>query len=166
METRMERSQGDNRNVVFFDSPDRVDLEQLQALLNLGTFWARDRPLADLAAALAHSNPVVTAWDDARLIGHARATGDTVYRAAIWDVVVHPEYRGSGIGRKLVQTVLAHPAICRVERVYLTTTNQQRFYEQIGFQVNTTTTMVLPNHQTLDARELLARFPTEVSTQT
>ncbi|MFQ3680133.1 MAG: GNAT family N-acetyltransferase [Pseudanabaenaceae cyanobacterium] len=159
----MEKSQSDNRNVVFLDSPEHVDLEQLQALLNLGTFWARDRSIADLSAALAHSNPVVTAWHGPRLIGHARATSDTVYRAAIWDVVVHPEYRGSGIGRKLVQTVLAHPAVCRVERVYLTTTNQQRFYEQIGFTVNPTTTMVLSNHQTLDARELLARFSVEVS---
>jgi len=35
----------------------------------------------------------------------------------------------------------------RVERVYLTTTHQQRFYEQIGFQKNSSTTMVLYNRR-------------------
>jgi N-acetylglutamate synthase-like GNAT family acetyltransferase len=31
----------------------------------------------------------------------------------------------------------------RVERIYLNTTNQQSFYERIGFAGNTSTTMVL-----------------------
>ena len=80
-----------------------------------------------------------------RLIGFSRATSDCVYRATIWDVIVHPEFQGSGIGRKLVETILTHPRVSRVERVYLMTTHKQRFYERIGFEVNTTTTMVLYN---------------------
>ncbi|NEQ32809.1 MAG: GNAT family N-acetyltransferase, partial [Leptolyngbya sp. SIO4C5] len=92
-----------------------------------------------------HSNPVVTVWDGDRLIGFSRATSDGVYRATIWDVVIHPDYQGAGLGRKLVQTVLGHPHMSRVERVYLMTTHQQRFYERIGFETNSTTTMVLFN---------------------
>jgi N-acetylglutamate synthase-like GNAT family acetyltransferase len=84
-------------------------------------------------------------WDCDRLIGHARATSDGVYRATIWDVVIDPEYRGAGLGRKLVQTVLAHPNVCDVERVYLMTTHQQKFYEQIGFEQNSSSTLVLCN---------------------
>jgi len=49
-----------------------------------------------------------------------------------------------------VQTVLAHPHLCRVERVYLMTTNQQAFYERIGFQENQTTTMVLSNQPAIE----------------
>jgi hypothetical protein len=33
----------------------------------------------------------------------------------------------------------------RVESVYLMTTNQQKFYERIGFEENRSTTMVLHN---------------------
>ena len=123
-----------------------LDLEQVKALFHTAAFWAKDRSLEDLAAAIAHSNPVVGAWDGTHLIGFARATSDTVYRATIWDVVIHPNYQGVGLGRKLVETVLTHPAVNRVERVYLMTTHQQKFYERIGFQVNDTTTMVLHNH--------------------
>ncbi len=122
-----------------------IDLHQLQGLFQVTAFWAQDRRVEDLQVAIAHSNPVVTAWDGDRLIGFARATSDGIYRATIWDVLIHPDYQGAGLGRKLVETVLMHPDVNRVERVYLMTTNQQKFYERIGFEANQTTTMVLFN---------------------
>ncbi|MHC5828416.1 MAG: GNAT family N-acetyltransferase, partial [Nostoc sp.] len=82
-------------------------------------------------------------------IGCARATSDGIYRATIWDVVIHPEYQNHGLGSYLVETVLSHPRMRCVERVYLMTTHQQGFYEKIGFQLNTTTTMVLHNQANL-----------------
>jgi N-acetylglutamate synthase-like GNAT family acetyltransferase len=57
--------------------------------------------------------------------------------------VVNPNYQGAGIGRTLVQTLITHPRLSRVERTYLMTTNQQKFYERIGFEENHSTTMVL-----------------------
>ncbi|HEY9640262.1 MAG TPA: GNAT family N-acetyltransferase [Coleofasciculaceae cyanobacterium] len=122
-----------------------IDLHQLQALFQLTAFWASDRRLEDWAVAIANSKPVVTVKDGDRLIGFARATSDGIYRATIWDVAIHPDYQGAGLGRKLVETVLMHPHVNRVERVYLMTTNQQHFYERIGFECNSTTTMVLFN---------------------
>ncbi len=149
----------DNRQVRFAIHSGAVEnwqiLEQLQELFNLGTHWAQGRSCADLAVAWANSEPVVTVWDGDLLIGHARAISDGVFRATIWDVVIHPAYQGRGLGRKLVQTVLAHPKVARVERVYLTTTNQREFYERIGFVPNTTTTMVLYNRPTI-ANPLIA----------
>ncbi|OUC13552.1 MAG: GNAT family N-acetyltransferase [Alkalinema sp. CACIAM 70d] len=135
----------DCRNVQLKVGAEFVDLDKLQALFNLAAFWARDRRADDLAIALANSKPIVTAWDGEQLMGFARATSDGIYRATIWDVVVHPDYQGAGIGRKLVETILSHPQVSRVERIYLMTTNQQRFYERIGFESNGTTTMVLHN---------------------
>jgi N-acetylglutamate synthase-like GNAT family acetyltransferase len=133
----------DCSNVRLRDRQSDVDFEQLMALYEKAAFWARDRRREDLELAIAHSNPVITAWDGALMMGFARAISDGVYRATIWDVVVHPDYQGAGIGRKLVETILSHPHVARVERVYLMTTNQQRFYEKIGFEANATTTMVL-----------------------
>ncbi|MBW4580822.1 MAG: GNAT family N-acetyltransferase [Tildeniella nuda ZEHNDER 1965/U140] len=130
---------------IRFAAQRRVDLIQLQALFQVAAFWAADRSAEDMALAIANSDPVITAWDDDYLIGFARATSDGVYRATIWDVVIHPEYQGAGLGRKLVQTVLSHPKMSRVERIYLMTTHQQSFYKRIGFECNTSTTMVLQN---------------------
>ncbi|MEO1094196.1 MAG: GNAT family N-acetyltransferase [Cyanobacteria bacterium J06638_28] len=133
----------------YVDCLSDTDLEQLMQLFETAAFWARDRDPADLQVAITHSHPVVTAWDGHHLIGFARATSDGVYRATIWDVVIHPTYQGAGLGRRLVETVLGHPHMHRVERVYLMTTHQQQFYERIGFQSNQTTTMVLFN-QTIE----------------
>ena len=138
--------------IQFSDRKSQIDLYQLQHLFNLSAFWASGRSIDDLGVAIANSEPVVTVWDGEQLIGFARATSDGIYRATVWDVVIHPEYRGNGLGNKLVETVLSHPQMKRVERVYLMTTHQQCFYERIGFQINSTTTMVLYNQPNLRSR--------------
>ncbi|MDJ0707742.1 MAG: GNAT family N-acetyltransferase [Leptolyngbyaceae cyanobacterium MO_188.B28] len=125
--------------------PSQIDLLQLQVLFELAAFWARERQLEELAIAIANSDPVVSAWDGEKMIGFARAISDDVYRATIWDVVIHPDYLGIGLGQKLVETVLNHPRMNRVERIYLMTTDQQHVYKQVGFQRNPSTTMVLSN---------------------
>ncbi|MEM6520801.1 MAG: GNAT family N-acetyltransferase [Cyanobacteria bacterium P01_D01_bin.71] len=137
---------------IQFKYVDTLETEHLNQLINLfqqAAFWASDRTPEDMAIAIAHSHPVVTAWDGDALIGFARATSDGIYRATIWDVVMHPDYQGAGLGRKLVQTVLSHPLMSRIERVYLMTTHQQAFYQRIGFAENQTTTMVLL-HQAIE----------------
>ena len=138
--------QSNKRQMLFCTRPDQIALSQLQELLASTTFWAKERRIEDLAFAISNSEPVVSVWDGEKMIGFARATSDGIYRATIWDVVIHPDYRGVGLGQKLLETVLTHPRMNRVERVYLMTTYQQHFYQQIGFQSNSSTTMVLYNH--------------------
>ena len=135
----------DSSHIQFCIERDRADIVQIQELFKAAAFWARARQREDWEIAIANSEPVVTVWDESRAIGFARATSDGIYRATIWDVAIHPDYQGAGLGRQLVQTVLSHPRMCRVERVYLMTTYKQSFYERIGFQHNASTTMVLEN---------------------
>ncbi|WP_013321588.1 GNAT family N-acetyltransferase [Gloeothece verrucosa] len=137
----------DCRHIQFCLDKSKIDLIQLQNLYNITSFWARDRQIEDLEIAIANSNPVVSVWDGNRMIGCARATSDGIYRATIWDVVIDPDYQGFGLGRKLVETVLSHPLLNRVERVYLMTTYQQNFYQRIGFEENQSTTMILYNSE-------------------
>jgi ribosomal protein S18 acetylase RimI-like enzyme len=147
-----------------FSESTAEDWAQLQALFQGAAFWAQDRTLDDLKIAIVHSKPVISVWDcgsqahsssqdhsaeaSNRLIGFARATSDGIYRATIWDVVIHPDYRGEGLGGKLLQTLLAHPHMNQVERIYLMTTHQQAFYEHMGFTQSSSTTMML--HQLRD----------------
>lgn len=139
-----------------------LDAQQVLELFKTAAFWARDRRLTDLEIAIAHSNPVVSAWQDTQLVGFARATSDGIYRATIWDVVVHPDHQSKGIGRKLVETVISHPHVNRVERIYLMTTFKEKFYERVGFRRNSSTTMVL--HQ--QPLELLPGNSEEVCEET
>ena len=136
-----------NSQILFSDAKSKIDVEQLQKLFTLGAFWAKERNTEDLQEAIKNSEPVIAVWNKQQLIGFARATSDGVYRATIWDVVIHPDFRGTGLGSKLVETVLSHPRMNKVERVYLMTTHQQKFYEKIGFEHNSSTTMVIHNNR-------------------
>lgn len=158
----------DCRHIQFSFQTSKIDLSQLQALFNQGAFWARERTIEDLQIAITNSNPVVSVWDQGNMIGFCRGISDGVYRATIWDVVIDKNYQGLGLGRKLVETALSHPLMSRVERVYLMTTYQQKFYERIGFQENQTTTMVLQNAYELNSISLgdgsLDSLPEELDT--
>ncbi len=134
-----------SQSIRFCDRQADIDLHQLQALFNKSAFWASNRQIGDLQIALDRSDPVISAWDELRLVGFARATSDGIYRATIWDVVIDDDYQRLGLGRKLVATVLDAPCMQRVERIYLSTTHQQTFYERLGFERNSSTTMVLVN---------------------
>ena len=130
-------------SIRFCDRSTDLDLQQLQSLFNRSAFWAIDRKIEDLKIAIDRSEPVVSAWNATQLVGFARATSDGIYRATIWDVVIDCDYQRLGLGRRLVETVLAHSCMQRVERIYLTTTHQQSFYQRLGFELNSSTTMIL-----------------------
>jgi N-acetylglutamate synthase-like GNAT family acetyltransferase len=142
----------DCRNIQFqyTEVLSEADLDQLMRLFRAAAFWARDREASAMATAIAHSHPVVTTWDGETLIGFARATSDGVFRATIWDVVIAPDYQGGGLGRRLVETLVSHPHMSRVERTYLMTTHQQGFYKRIGFEENVSTTLVLYNNAEIE----------------
>lgn len=109
-------------------------LQQLQHLLDSHSFWAQGRSADQLRRMLAGSQAVVSAWDGTALVGFGRASSDGAFRAVLWDVVVAGDHQGQGLGRRLVEALLADPALRTVERVYLMTTNSAGFYEQLGFE--------------------------------
>ena len=109
-------------------------VQQLQALLDSQSFWAQGRGAEALRQMLQGSTAVVTAWRGNRLVGFGRASSDGIFRAVLWDVVVHSQERGQGLGRALVQTLLETPGLRAVERIYLMTTNSSGFYLQMGFR--------------------------------
>lgn len=154
LEDMNDRESTKGRSIRFEDRKVDLNLHQLQALFNKSAFWAIDRQIDDLKVALDRSEPVVSAWDEDKLIGFARATSDGIYRATIWDVAIDPDYQRLGLGRKLMETVLSHPCMHRVERIYLSTTHQQGFYERMGFERNSSTTMVLNNRSPVQVSDL------------
>ena len=112
----------------------RLRLGALQALLDAHSFWAMGRSREDLRRMLGGSQAVVSAWIGQELVGFGRATTDGVFRAVLWDVVVAEPLQGRGLGRRIVETLLAHRAVGRAERVYLMTTNSAGFYQRLGFE--------------------------------
>ena len=111
-----------------------VDLEQLNSLFAKVGFPKRD--ISKLRIALEHtvSLLVVTESDGGQLVAFARATGDAVFNAIIWDVVVDPRYQGSGLGKALMERLLAQLlglGICNI--ALYAEPNVVGFYRPLGF---------------------------------
>ena len=87
-----------------------------------------ERKPFDLAKAYRNSYAVVFAHQDGDLVGAARALSDGFYYASIFDVVVAPEHQACGVGRQMVQALLAR---LPVERVFFTSVfGKEGFYER------------------------------------
>ena len=109
-------------------------LLKLKHLLDKHAFWARGRSHRELREMLAGSTVVISLWRGKRMIGFGRATSDGICRAVLWDVVVAGDLQGCGLGRQVLEALLACNAISNAKRVYLMTTNSAEFYRQLGFR--------------------------------
>ncbi|MEX5212833.1 MAG: GNAT family N-acetyltransferase [Nitrospiraceae bacterium] len=103
--------------------------------------WAKGRTIEDAKTMLKHTDEAVTAWDGERLVGFGRVLTDYVYRATIWDVIVDKAYQGRGVGTAIVNRIVHHPRLKRVELFWLCT-RMPRFYERLGFSSREQTGMV------------------------
>lgn len=92
-----------------------------------------DRP-EDLMLGLQGSLRVVLARDEGRLVGLARVVGDGATICYLQDVLVSPDTRRQGLGRRLVDQVFGPFSAVR-QHVLITDeeAGQKAFYEALGF---------------------------------
>jgi ribosomal protein S18 acetylase RimI-like enzyme len=109
-----------------------VDPSVLQTLYEYAP-WARGRSVETIRVMLEHTDYQFTAWDGQRLIGFARVLTDRIFRATLWDVIVHPDYQKQGVGEELMNQILAHPVLSTVEKLWLNTRDKFKFYEKFDF---------------------------------
>jgi GNAT superfamily N-acetyltransferase len=89
---------------------------------------------AAAAEALRHSWFDVSAYDGDRLVGMGRIVGDGVLHALLADIIVEPDYRGRGIGGRIVERLTDACRRHRISDVQLFCARGKRgFYERLGF---------------------------------
>lgn len=66
------------------------------------------------------------------LVGFGRALSDGEYQAAIYDVAVHPEAQGKGVGKLIIQSILKRIPKCNV--ILYASPGKEGFYQKRGFR--------------------------------
>lgn len=118
-----------------------AQIDDLVALYQTA-WWSIGRVRADVEPMLRGCLPF--AWieaapaegeaSDGRLVAFARAITDGVYKALVCDVIVAASHRGTGLGARVIDAVLAHPTVARCPHVELyCLPDLVPFYERWGF---------------------------------
>jgi ribosomal protein S18 acetylase RimI-like enzyme len=128
-----------NAERIVFSTERDIDLYELEELCD-AVGWSR-RPLRKVKKAIEHSFLVASMWqvrgNQRRLIGFARATSDHAFNATIWDVVVHPDFQGKGLGKALMKYVLKKLRSEEISNVTLfADPHVVDFYRTMGFMAD------------------------------
>ncbi|CAM6102707.1 unnamed protein product [Calypogeia fissa] len=122
------------RGFELFYTVEFLDLDQLNTLFVKVGFPRRQKE--KLARALEHTLSMVWLRDvkAEQLIAFARATGDDVFNAIIWDVVVDPSYQGCGLGKVVIERLMADLVKKGISNIALyAEPNVVGFYKPLGF---------------------------------
>jgi ribosomal protein S18 acetylase RimI-like enzyme len=124
---------------IFFSTEKDIDLYELEELCD-SVGWAR-RPIRKVRIALQHSFVVLSMWEQRggfrRLIGFARATSDYAFNATLWDVVIHPDFQGRGLGKAMMEEMIRELRKSDISNISLfADAHVVEFYSQLGFNAD------------------------------
>ncbi len=120
----------------FIKRPGTAFLKQIIALYSRQGWWDKRDKCALATALVGNSHCFLVAIDKGRIVGMGRAISDKVSDAYIQDVAVLKEYRGLGLGSKIVRGLKARLKADGIKWVGLIAQDGSRaFYEPLGFKM-------------------------------
>ena len=118
-------------NLLISTDPGLLDVDAICDFLSR-VYWAQNRPREIIELSLRHSL-VFGIYDGGRQVGLARIVTDYATFAWLCDVFVHEDYRGKGVGKWLMATIISHPDLHDLRRIMLATRDAHGLYSQFGF---------------------------------
>lgn len=113
------------------DDRERIDMDVVHGFLTR-SYWATGIKKSRVERAVNHSFSFGLYKGDEQ-IGFARVLSDLSAIAYLMDVFVLEEHRGQGLGKWLVESVLACPTFESVRRWMLATADAHELYRKYGF---------------------------------
>jgi GNAT superfamily N-acetyltransferase len=111
----------------------RLDRDAVYRYLSGESYWASGLARGIFERAVDGALPFGLYAEDGAQIGYARVVSDGAVFAWLSDVYVLAAYRGKGLGRWLVASVMAHPELQGLRRWMLSTRDAHEIYREFGF---------------------------------
>jgi GNAT superfamily N-acetyltransferase len=111
----------------------RLKVDAIHEYLSRESYWARGVTREKVADSIANSL-CFGVYHGVDQVGFARVVTDRATFAWLADVYVLPDHRGAGLGKRLVEAVVAHPWVRPVRRLMLATADAHGLYEQYGLR--------------------------------
>ena len=117
---------------ILSDNKDLLDVDKVYNFLTTESTWAKGIDLQTVKTSIDHSI-CIGAYKNNEQVGYCRIITDHATFGNLVDVIVWPEYRGLGISKLLMDSVINHPSIKNIRRFTLATSDAHGVYSQFGF---------------------------------
>ncbi|WP_248929830.1 GNAT family N-acetyltransferase [Paenibacillus hamazuiensis] len=113
------------------DDSGRLQLDKIHALLQT-SYWAAGRSAETVEQSM-KSSLCFGLYAGGEQVGFMRVVTDYTTFSWVCDVIIHPDHRGQGLSKWMMQVMTGHPAI-RHTNMMLATRDAHGLYEQFGFE--------------------------------
>ena len=119
-----------------FEITDYITAEEYMEMRRL-VEWS-EFPMEQAVEGIMHSAYLCVLRKEGKVIGLARVITDFGYVVYIADVIVHPEYQGQGLGRKLMNNIMDYiksqmkPGYKKMVSL-MAAQGKEEFYKKFGF---------------------------------
>jgi GNAT superfamily N-acetyltransferase len=127
----MQTESPDGEFVICTDR-DRLQIDVIHKYLSEESYWAPERTVEQTATAIKNSLPFGV-YKGENQVGFARVVTDYATFAYLGDVFILPDYQGKGLGKFLMETILAHSDLQNFRRWILATKDAHALYEKYEF---------------------------------
>ena len=111
----------------------RIDLDRVHDWIARKSYWAGQMPRSVFDRAV-RGSLCFGAIDQNATVGFCRVVSDRATFAYVSDMFVDPACRGQGIGKALMERIMAHPDLQSLRRWILVTADAQGLYARHGFE--------------------------------
>jgi len=112
--------------------PSLLHINLIHNYLSNESYWAQGRSKRNVEKSIKNSL-CFGVYKDVKQVGFARVVTDHAVFAYILDLFILPEYQGLGLGKWLMECILAHPDLQEV-KWGLSTKDAHGLYEKFGFR--------------------------------
>ena len=111
----------------------RLDVAMIHGFLANESYWAKGVPPATVKKAIKHSF-CFGVYQGGRQVGFARVITDYATTAYVGDVFILEPFRGKGLGKRLIKTIVDHPRLDGLRLWFLGTKDAHGLYQRYGFR--------------------------------
>jgi len=129
------------RSMEYSTDRARVDWNEAAIVFERAPLGKNKRNPEKLRRAFEASDAVVFVFDSPKLVGLGRALSDGEYQAAVYDVVLLPEYQGKGMGKEIMRRLCEQLPVDNI--ILYAVPGREGFYEKCGFRRMRTAMAVL-----------------------
>ena len=113
---------------------DKINLTVLHKYLSEEAYWSRGIPFEIVRKSVENSVCFSILSPENKFIGFARVITDKATFGYLGDVFVIDNYKGQGLGKWLIQTIMKFPDFSMLRNWFLYTQDAHSLYEQFGWE--------------------------------